>query len=311
VDNLIAGAPASAISDQLIAWGVPQEVATSEVRRFADPAVLDFLRRERQRSTWESQVVALRRAHLETTSAEIVEADWPSPALFYREFYAQNRPVIFRNVVHQWGAGGWTMEYLSDRFGDVMVSACMNRESSKTPDRDFNEHQVTIALRAFIARIADTKSSNDLYLIANNHVLRDTALRALLNDVRLDDGIFDPGRLVGSCSLWIGPAGTITPLHHDISNILFGQVEGRKRVTLVPPHYVDQFEWDNYYAYPAHPPFEHVPSVQADLTPGDALLIPAGWLHHVEALEPSVNFSLLCFRRPNAFQWFRPGAAQT
>ncbi len=33
---------------------------------------------------------------------------------------------------------------------------------------------------------------------------------------------------------WFGPAGTVTPLHHDVSNILLVQVRGTKHVTLVP-----------------------------------------------------------------------------
>ena len=34
--------------------------------------------------------------------------------------------------------------------------------------------------------------------------------------------------------LWIGPAGTLTPFHHDLTNNLLVQVKGRKRVHMVP-----------------------------------------------------------------------------
>jgi hypothetical protein len=241
---------------------------------------------------------------------DIPKVDWPESKVFYREYYALNRPVVFRDLVAQWGANKWTMPYLRERFGDILVTACMNREASETPDRDFGKHQVSIALGTFIDQVSEHEHSNDLYLIANNHALRDTPLKALLNDITLDESVFAPERLTGGCSLWIGPAGTITPLHHDISNILFGQVQGRKRVTLIPPHYIDRFQWDNFYAFPAHPPFTDVPCFVTELEPGEALFIPAGWLHHVEALEASVNFSLLCFRKPNTFDWFVPGALQ-
>ena len=33
---------------------------------------------------------------------------------------------------------------------------------------------------------------------------------------------------------WFGPAGTITPFHHDLTNNLMAQVIGRKRVLLAP-----------------------------------------------------------------------------
>ena len=37
--------------------------------------------------------------------------------------------------------------------------------------------------------------------------------------------------------LWLGPAGTMTPLHHDLTNNLMAQVVGRKRVWIAPTIY--------------------------------------------------------------------------
>ncbi len=44
----------------------------------------------------------------------------------------------------------------------------------------------------------------------------------------LDTGSPDQG------FLWIGPAGTITPFHHDLTNNFMAQVIGRKRILLMP-----------------------------------------------------------------------------
>ena len=40
------------------------------------------------------------------------------------------------------------------------------------------------------------------------------------------------GRLNGF--FWMGPAGTITPFHHDLTNNFMAQVIGRKRVKIAP-----------------------------------------------------------------------------
>ena len=34
---------------------------------------------------------------------------------------------------------------------------------------------------------------------------------------------------------WIGPAGTLTALHHDLTNNFIAQVTGRKMFKLLPP----------------------------------------------------------------------------
>ena len=43
-----------------------------------------------------------------------------------------------------------------------------------------------------------------------------------------------------------------------------------------------------------------------DLVEGEALFIPAGWWHRVEALTPSISLGVMPFRRHNTFD-YRPG----
>jgi ribosomal protein L16 Arg81 hydroxylase len=111
----------------------------------------------------------------------------------------------------------------------------------------------------------------------------------------------------------------MTPLHHDTTNILFCQLHGRKRVELVAPNetalLIDNL--DGFYSKvdvaklgaAKHPALQRMLVKSTVLGPGDALYIPAGWWHQVTALDVSISFSLLGFRRPNDFDWYRPGSA--
>ncbi|GGD45201.1 cupin-like domain-containing protein [Pseudoxanthomonas indica] len=104
-------------------------------------------------------------------------------------------------------------------------------------------------------------------------------------------------------SIWIGNRTRIAA-HQDVPDNLACVVAGRRRVTLFPP---DQLR--NLYIGPieftpagqpislvdfAAPDLERFPrfaeaqrhALGAELEPGDAVLIPSMWWHHMEGLEP-------------------------
>jgi ribosomal protein L16 Arg81 hydroxylase len=107
-------------------------------------------------------------------------------------------------------------------------------------------------------------------------------------------------------NLWVGPAGTVTPLHHDVNNVLFMQIDGSKRFSLVPP-------WDSEFVYcrhgvvadvdlenpdvQKHPLFAAATVESVVLETGDALFIPAGWWHHVRSLTESTSLTFVNFAK--------------
>jgi len=103
--------------------------------------------------------------------------------------------------------------------------------------------------------------------------------------------------------IWLGNQ-LVVQTHFDLSSNIACVAGGRRRFTLFPPDQVA-----NLYVGPIEfnisgPPISMVPlrnpdlarfprfadalaaSQRAELTPGDAIFIPYGWWHHVEALEP-------------------------
>ena len=51
---------------------------------------------------------------------------------------------------------------------------------------------------------------------------------SLLDDFEIPTEYFDPAHVNGQVFFWFGPGGTVTPLHHDVVNVLFVQMYGRK-----------------------------------------------------------------------------------
>jgi hypothetical protein len=81
-------------------------------------------------------------------------------------------------------------------------------------------------------------------------------------------------------------------------NILMCQVFGTKRVTLVPledPVVARRRRGLFSSITPGGDDWSSIRSFTLVLAAGDALFLPAGWWHYVEALEPSITVSINCF----------------
>jgi ribosomal protein L16 Arg81 hydroxylase len=240
----------------------------------------------------------------------------PSTEEFFDRYYATSTPVIFTDLVTSWPAlGKWTPEYFRDHFRDVPVAVTTDRESDPIYDARTEAHTQTMTMGEFAERVLAGKTTNDFYMVARNKNVGQAALAPLLEDVRYPEGWFVNEEIVGSSALWFGPAGTVTPLHHDASSILFCQIYGRKHYRLASPLEVSLLEGalSMYSSLDLERPGDDpratgVTFKELTLEPGEALFIPAGWWHHVRALEPSISFASNHFARPNNFDaWYRPG----
>jgi hypothetical protein len=167
-----------------------------------------------------------------------------------------------------------------------------------------------MSVRAFVARIDAARATDEFYAVSRNKNGRRAGLRALFDDIAIPADYRFSGTLGAGAELWMGPAGTITPLHHDTSNILFVQVHGRKRVQLVPPaelsvldfvdgHFVPESRLDDLLG-------TEIAVREVELGPGETLHIPVGWWHRVVALAPSISLSINGFVG-NDLDWYRPG----
>jgi hypothetical protein len=318
VENLLRNAAPAVVAKELERRGVSKPLAERSVAELAaHPALAAARRHERtgRRLELVQRLLTLQASHAAHPSA-VERRSTPSASEFFDRYYATSTPVVFTDLMTDWPAlKSWTPENFRDRFRDVVLSTTDEREADPQYDAHTSAHTRPITMGAFAERVLAAGPTNDFYMVARNKNLERPELAPLFDEVRLPDGWFDAPHVVTSSALWFGPAGTVTPLHHDASSILFCQVYGKKRFRLASPLEVSLFEGAlSMYSSldperPADDPrASNVIFKEVTLEPGEALFIPAGWWHHVRSLDVSISFAVNHFDRPNNFDsWYLPG----
>lgn len=235
---------------------------------------------------------------------------------FLERYYSQNTPVVLTDVCDRWPARElWTPRYLAERLSGVEVEVMSNRDADPDYEINSDQHRFVMPFDEYVKKVEATESSNDIYLVANNKVLSTPAASGLWDDFELDPRFLAAEPAHEQSFLWFGPAGTITPLHHDTINVLFNQLRGRKHFILIPSlaiHHVYNHVGVFSRVDPLNPDLERfprfagTPQIHLDIEPGESLFIPAGWWHHVASLDLSVSVSFTNFAFDNHVEWVHP-----
>ena len=207
-------------------------------------------------------------------------------------------------MMDDWPAlGKWSLDYFAERFGDRHVEVQLGRDASGRYEEERDQYRRKMALSRFIDKVRTSGTTNDLYITANNTSANRDALPELWDDV-VQIPEYLNGSSIHNGFFWFGPAGTITPFHHDLTNNLMAQAMGRKRILLVPSwdmplmrNLRDVYcEVDGRETPPTPRPRFGAPQVlECLLEPGEILFLPIGCLHFVEALEISATVSFTNF----------------
>ncbi|MFO7029225.1 hypothetical protein B9T07_03990 [Limnospira fusiformis CCALA 023] len=285
--------------------------ATSHPYLQAGKQFVQLLQKVESMLTIQSQL-----ASLSEVSPSIDRKPWVSRSEFLESYYSQNTPLILTDIMKNWRALElWTPEYLKQNYGQATVEIQAGREADPDYEINLQRHQKTVLFADYIDSVVSGKQTNDYYMVANNRNLDRPELKGLLNDLEIFTEYLDPTQTSGCIFFWYGPAGTVTPLHHDPVNLLLAQVSGRKLVRMIPPYqtpflynYIGVFsqvdlENPDYQKYPL---FQNVRPMEFILEPGEVIFIPVGWWHHVRSLEPSISVSMTNFVFPNTYEWKYP-----
>ena len=307
--GLAAGEDDAALHARLVGAGISAAAAKYEVDRLAKDPMAAMLRRQAGRMAKQDWLLANQERlarEAEGGFALDMLAD-PEPASFYRHYYEANRPAKLSGIIDHWPAlARWSLDHFAHVAGDAVVEAQVERERDPDYELAKDGHRRLIRFGELVDWLRKDEASNDVYLTAYNSGTNAAALAplwddmapiAILDDTRPRDGFF-----------WLGPKGTLTPWHHDLTNNLLVQVLGRKRVRMAPPWAFARMrnsrhcfsDWGNE-ALPAGDGDAATPPVlETIIGPGEAVFLPVGWWHQVEALDLSASMSFTGFRRSNS-----------
>lgn len=210
-------------------------------------------------------------------------------AAAFRERAAEGLPFLLTGIVQRWPLARLTPDALRERFSHLEVRARVGDyiNTAFAPDRAMQD----MTMVAYLDLVAAGTEGLPPYL--GNLELRE------LNQLCHWPNYFEK---MGPPRFWVGPAGTVTPLHCDYDDNLFAQVWGRKRIFLSPPHH-DAFlypreanailvgspfdpEAPDFDAYPLA---QQATMIECVVEAGDLLYVPAGWYHQVRSLTFSLS----------------------
>ncbi|MFQ3244552.1 MAG: hypothetical protein ACJAYF_001508 [Arenicella sp.] len=246
----------------------------------------------------------------DSSSPVITTIEGCDPNAIADEVLQSSQPLLLKGLVSQWpivkaasvsnrNVADYILKF--DRGAPVTVyqgAAEIDGRIFYNENLDgFNFQRTRQTFKDTIDKIfaADQDLQAETYYIGSTMV--EHWLPGFLAENQLSTGLNEP--LV---SIWMGNKSRIAA-HYDFPNNIACSVAGRRRFTLFAPEQID-----NLYVgpidltpsgqpismvdfknpdYVAHPKFKHAleTALVVELEPGDAILIPSMWWHHVEALD--------------------------
>lgn len=306
-EGLAAGDDDAALRDRLTAAGVSAASAKYEIERLGKDPMAAMLRRQAARMAKQDWLLANQRRLAFEAGFALDTLDTPEPGFFYRHYYEANRPAKLTGIVDHWPAlARWSLDHFERVAGNAAVEAQVEREGDPDYELAKDDHRRLVRFGELIEWLRKDGASNDIYLTAYNSGTNAAALAPLWDDLAPIDLLEARGDRDGF--FWLGPKGTLTPWHHDLTNNLLVQVLGRKRVRLAPPWAFARMrnsrhcfsDWGNEPLPAGEGDIATPPVLETVIGPGEGIFLPVGWWHQVEALDLSASMSFTSFRRPNA-----------
>lgn len=194
-------------------------------------------------------------------------------------------PTVLRGAALQWPAASWTLAGLRDRVGSSVVPVHTGRwkRAGWRITRDGKTSPMPAA--EYLTELLEGRTTG--YLAGFELLRAVPALRA--------DLLFPETGPFTTDVVWIGPAGTSTPIHFDFVPNVYVQLAGQKRWRLWRPDRPLQPKFAGLGGFAMSaldvgdgPDAAGPPDLDITLDAGDVLLLPANWWHRVDTLTASI-----------------------
>lgn len=222
----------------------------------------------------------------------------PSAEEFEAEYVQRSRPVILRGAIDDWPAmRRWSPAYFKERFGDREVPVARAKNGLTYNVKD-GVHYEPIRVGAFVDQLAPGVPSS-LYMVFRVHEVMPELFDDVIRPVYCRDAPWCRSRF------WFAGPDAKGPLHRDLTDNLYAQIVGRKRLILLDRRLtkmVDRYSLfsgvPNYSPVDTeapdlarHPRFRGAPLVFADVEPGDLFYLPRLWWHQVRSVDTSISIN--------------------
>ena len=309
-ENLLLDTHPASLVDVLVASNVDRNEAIMEVDTAMKNPYLQGVGRLKNRLAKRNWIIDVQAKLNRLRPLHIPRRAKLSAHEFLQEFYSNNRPVIITGMLEDWPAmKKWNLDYFRQHFFQREVEVQFGREKDANYEMNSIAHKRSMPFGEYVNLIEAAGQTNDCYMTANNDSKNREALQELWQDiVQIPEYLeqSEPSRGF----FWLGPKGTVTPLHHDLTNNMMAQVFGRKRIRLIPVHETARLYNQRHCFTQADianidlarfPDLANVPIAECILEPGEILFLPVGCWHWVEGLDISCTVVFTNFLWDNDF----------
>uniref|UniRef100_A0A1I8MKG7 JmjC domain-containing protein n=1 Tax=Musca domestica TaxID=7370 RepID=A0A1I8MKG7_MUSDO len=243
-----------------------------------------------------------------SVDCDILRLDCPSLEEFNEKCFTPQVPALLLNTIRHWPAlEKWRdLNYILKLAGNRTVPIEIGSNYA-TDEWSQQLMKIKDFLKRQFSQPKQHQSPNDdkheIEYLAQHELFEQIPL--LKNDFSIPDYcLLGEHKEMVDIKAWLGPKGTISPMHYDPKHNILCQIFGSKKIILASPKDSDnlyphegEFLSNTSQIYAASPDLEKYPRLSMvkfyhlTLQTGDCLYMPPKWWHYVESESPSFSVS--------------------